>query len=86
MISLCLTFLKCDDLFHIIAYNRKAICMRTRQYGLEKCHGGILCVLFSFTSSIWSLFSRAESEVYWKCSTNVFLRYQGISMMKVTLL
>ena len=40
--------------------NRRAFCMRMRQYGLLKCHRGIFCELFTFITSICRLFSGAE--------------------------
>ena len=40
--------------------NRRAFCMRTRQYGPLKCHRGIFCELFTFTTSICILFSGAQ--------------------------
>ena len=43
-----------------ITTNRRAFCMRMRQYGLLKCHGGIFCELFTFSTSICRLFSGAE--------------------------
>ena len=43
--------------------NRRAFCMRMRQYGLLKCHRGILCELFTFSTSICRLFSGAEWRV-----------------------
>ena len=33
--------------------NMRAFCMRMRQYGLLKCHRGIFCELFTFSTSIW---------------------------------
>ena len=46
--------------FLVPQMNRRAFCMRMRQYGLKNFHGGIFCVLFTFTSSIWNIFSGAE--------------------------
>ena len=44
--------------------------MRMRQYSLLKCHRGIFCELFTFTTNICRLF-----EVYWELrSTNVFFK------------
>ena len=37
--------------------------MLMRQYGLLKCHRGILCELFTFSTSICRLFSGAECRV-----------------------
>ena len=61
--------------------------MRMRQYALLKCHSGIFCELFTFSTSICRLFSGAEWRVLGcyvpqTCS----LRYRGISTMKVSLL
>ena len=47
--------------------NRKAFCMRMRQYGLLKCHRGIFCELFTFSTSICRLFSGAELRVLVAC-------------------
>ena len=46
--------------FLVPQMNRRAFCMRMRQYGLKNFHGGIFCVFFTFTSSIWNIFSGAE--------------------------
>ena len=46
-----------------VLMNRRAFCMRMRQYGLLKCHRGILCELFTFSTSICRLFSGAEWRV-----------------------
>ena len=43
--------------------NRRAFCMRMRQFGLLKCHRGIFCELFTFSTSICRLFSGAEWRV-----------------------
>ena len=40
--------------------NRRAFCMRMRQFGLLRCHRGILCELFTYSTSICRLFSGAE--------------------------
>ena len=48
--------------------------MRMRQYGLLKCHRGIFCELFTFTTSICRLFSGAEWRILVLRSTNVFLK------------
>ena len=37
--------------------------MRMRQYGLLKCHRGIFCEWFTFSTSIFRLFSGAELRV-----------------------
>ena len=43
--------------------NRRAFCVRMRQYGLLKCQRGIFCELFTFGTSICRLFSGAEWRV-----------------------
>ena len=40
-------------------HNRRAFCMRMRQYGLLKGHRSIFCELFTFSTSICRLFSGA---------------------------
>ena len=51
----------------VVTQNRRAFCMRTRQYGLlkchKKCHRGIFCELFTFSTSICGLFSGSEWRV-----------------------
>ena len=37
-----------------------SICMHMRQHGLLKCHRGIFCELFTFTTCICRLFSGAK--------------------------
>ena len=43
--------------------NRREFRMRMRQYGPLKCHRGIFCELFKFTTSICMLFSGAEWRI-----------------------
>ena len=43
--------------------NRRTFCMRMRQHGLLKCHRGIFCELFTFSTSICRPFSGAEWHV-----------------------
>ena len=47
------------ELHFLLLFNRRAFCMRMRQYGLLKGHGGIFCELFTFSTSICK-FSGAE--------------------------
>ena len=46
-----------------LQHNRRAFCMRMRQYELLKCHRGIFCELFTFSTRICRLFSGAEWRV-----------------------
>ena len=66
-------------------HNRRAFCMRMRQYGLLKCHRGIFRELFTFSTSICRLFSGAEwcvlgatfhKHVLW--GIEVFLRWKWV--------
>ena len=59
--------------------NRRAFCMRIHQYGPLKCYRGIFCELFTFTTSICRLFSRAE----WRILGATFHRrvLQGIEVI-----
>ena len=49
-----------NSCIQILRYNRRAFCMRMRQHGLLKCHRGIFCELFTFSTSICRPFSGAE--------------------------
>ena len=52
-----------DAGFDRLLTNRRAFCMRMRQYGLLKGHRSIFCELFTFSTSICRLFSGAEWRV-----------------------
>ena len=54
---------QCSISYFLSNLNRRAFCMRMRQYGLLKCHRGIFCELFTFSTSIFRLFSGAEWRV-----------------------
>ena len=68
-------------------HNRRAFCMRMRQYGLLKCHRGIFLwivyVHYQYLQAVfWSWMTCIGCYVPQTCS----LRYRGICTMKVSLL